>query len=166
MRHDSLGTGLLWIGPWLLGFLFFTVVPVSLALYYGFTDYTLLEAPIPVGTQNYERMFDDEILGTVLWNTAVFGVLSIVLGTIVSISLAALLSKPARFQSFWRAAVFAPSVLGAPRAAVRPSPGPRGPRGSHTTGAAEGAAVVVTAGMALAAVVVAAGVMMPESNRG
>ncbi|MHC4246591.1 MAG: carbohydrate ABC transporter permease, partial [Planctomycetota bacterium] len=111
MRHDSLGTGLLWIGPWLLGFLFFTVVPVSLALYYGFTDYTLLESPIPVGTQNYERMFDDEILGTVLWNTAIFGVLSIVLGTIVSISLAALLSKPARFQSFWRAAVFAPSVL-------------------------------------------------------
>ena len=108
MRHDSLGTGLLWIGPWLLGFLFFTVVPVSLALYYGFTDYTLLESPIPVGTQNYERMFDDEILGTVLWNTAVFGVLSILIGTVVSISLAALLSKPARFQSFWRAAVFAP----------------------------------------------------------
>ncbi|MDA0296065.1 MAG: sugar ABC transporter permease [Planctomycetota bacterium] len=111
MKHDSLRTGLLWIGPWLLGFGIFTVLPVSLAIYYGFTDYTLLESPIPVGTQNYERMLHDEILGTVLWNTAIFGVLSIFFGSILSIALAALLSKPARFQSFWRAAVFAPSVL-------------------------------------------------------
>ncbi len=111
MKHDSTATGLLWIGPWVLGFSIFTVVPVALALYYGFTDYTLLEAPIYVGADNYARMFEDPILGQVLWNTAVFGVISIVLGTVVSILLAVLLSKPARFQSFWRAAVFAPSVL-------------------------------------------------------
>ena len=111
MRHDSTATGLLWIGPWILGFMVFTAIPVLLALWYGFTDYTLLEPPIPVGTDNYTRMLDDPILGTVLWNTALFGVLSIVLGTVVSISLAMLLSNPIRFQSFWRAAVFAPSVL-------------------------------------------------------
>ena len=100
MRHDSTATGLLWIGPWVLGFLSFTIVPVALSLYYGFTDYTLLEPPIPVGVDNYARMLDDPILLTVLWNTAVFGVTSIVLGTVLSISLAVLLSKPARFQSF------------------------------------------------------------------
>lgn len=111
MRHDSTTTGLIWIGPWVLGFLGFTILPVALSLYYGFTDYTLLEPPIPVGMDNYARMLDDPILLTVLWNTAVFGVLSILLGTVLSISLAVLLSKPARFQSFWRAAVFAPSVL-------------------------------------------------------
>ncbi|MEC8321760.1 MAG: sugar ABC transporter permease, partial [Planctomycetota bacterium] len=111
MRHDSTATGLLWIGPWVLGFCFFTVLPVSLALWYGFTDYTLLEPPIPVGVDNYARMASDPILGNVLWNTAVFGVLSIVIGTVLSITLAVLLSNPVRFQSFWRAAVFAPSVL-------------------------------------------------------
>lgn len=111
MKRDSFGTGFLWISPWVLGFSIFTVLPVSLAIYYGFTDYTLLESPIPVGAQNYDRMFNDEILGTVLWNTAIFGVISIFCGTVLSIALATLLSKPARFQSFWRAAVFAPSVL-------------------------------------------------------
>ena len=105
MRHDSTATGLLWIGPWILGFLVFTAIPVLLALWYGFTDYTLLEPPIPVGLDNYERMlFEDPILGTVLWNTAIFGVLSILLGTVVSISLAVLLSNPVRFQSFLTAA--------------------------------------------------------------
>ncbi len=111
MRRDSAAVGLLWIGPWVLGFLGFTALPVILALWYGFTDYTLLEPPIPVGLDNYTRMFGDEILGTVLWNTAVFGVLTITLGTLLSLGLATVLSHPVRFRSFWRAAVFAPSVL-------------------------------------------------------
>ena len=89
----------------------FTALPVILSIWYGFTDYTLLEPPIPVGVDNYARMADDAILGTVLWNTALFGVLTIVLGTALSLALATILSHPVRFRSFWRAAVFAPSVL-------------------------------------------------------
>lgn len=111
MRRDSPAVGMLWISPWLVGFAVFTALPVVLAIWYGFTDYTLLEPPIPVGLDNYTRMADDAILGTVLWNTAVFGVLTIVLGTLLSLALATVLSHPVRFRSFWRAAVFAPSVL-------------------------------------------------------
>ena len=111
MKHDSTPVGLLWISPWIVGFLLFTVIPVSMGLWYGFTDYTLLEKPIPVGLANYARMLQDDVLLTVLWNTALFAGASIVIGSILSIALAVLLSKPARFQSFWRAAVFAPSVL-------------------------------------------------------
>ncbi|MCH2161663.1 MAG: sugar ABC transporter permease [Phycisphaerales bacterium] len=111
MKHDSPAVGLLWISPWLLGFALFTILPVSMGLWYGFTDYTLLEPPIPVGLDNYERMMGDEVLGIVIWNTAIFAVASIVLGTVLSIGLAVLLSRPARFQAFWRAAVFAPSIL-------------------------------------------------------
>lgn len=111
MRRDSPAVGMLWISPWIVGFAVFTALPVILAIWYGFTDYTLLEPPIPVGLDNYTRMADDAILGTVLWNTAVFGVLTIVLGTLLSLALATVLSHPVRFRSFWRAAVFAPSVL-------------------------------------------------------
>lgn len=111
MRRDSPAVGMLWISPWIVGFAVFTALPVVLAIWYGFTDYTLLEPPIPVGLDNYTRMADDAILGTVLWNTAVFGVLTIVLGTLLSLALATVLSHPVRFRSFWRAAVFAPSVL-------------------------------------------------------
>lgn len=111
MRRDSPAVGMLWISPWIVGCSVFVALPVILAIWYGFTDYTLLEPPIPVGLDNYARMADDSILGTVLWNTAIFGVLSIVLGTLLSIGLATVLSHPVRFRSFWRAAVFAPSVL-------------------------------------------------------
>ena len=107
MKHDSTPVGLLWISPWLLGFAIFTILPVSMGIWYGFTDYTLLESPIPVGLDNYERMAGDEVLGIAIWNTAIFAVASIVIGTILSISLAVLLANPMRFQFFWRAAVFA-----------------------------------------------------------
>ncbi len=102
---------MLWISPWLLGFSLFTILPVSMGVYYGFTDYTLLESPIPVGLENYTRIFNDEMVMTVLVNTAIFAFFSIVIGSVLSITLAVLLSKPARFQAFWRAAVFAPSIL-------------------------------------------------------
>ena len=111
VKHDSTAVGLLWISPWLLGFALFTLLPVSMGIWYGFTDYTLLEPPIPVGMDNYQRMIGDEVLGVVIWNTGIFAVASIVLGTVLSIALAVLLSKPARFQAFWRAVVFAPSIL-------------------------------------------------------
>ncbi|MCH2162451.1 MAG: sugar ABC transporter permease [Phycisphaerales bacterium] len=111
MKHDSTPVGLLWISPWLLGFAIFTILPVSMGIWYGFTDYTLLESPIPVGLDNYERMAGDEVLSIAIWNTAIFAVASIVIGTILSISLAVLLANPMRFQFFWRAAVFAPSIL-------------------------------------------------------
>ena len=111
MKHDSTSVGMLWISPWLLGLSLFTILPVSMGIYYGFTDYTLLESPIPVGLENYTRIFNDEMVVTVLVNTAIFAFFSIVIGSILSISIAVLLSKPARFQAFWRAAVFAPSIL-------------------------------------------------------
>ena len=111
MKRDGFLTFLPWAAPWLAGFMLFTALPVGLGIWYAFTDYTLLEPPIMVGTKNFARLADDPILGTVAWNTFFFGLLSIVVGTVLSIALAVLLSKPARFQSFWRSAVFVPSVL-------------------------------------------------------
>ena len=43
------GTGLLWISPWIVGFACFTMLPLALGVWYSMTDWTLLEAPIPVG---------------------------------------------------------------------------------------------------------------------
>ena len=110
MKRDGFLTFLPWAAPWLAGFMLFTALPVGLGIWYAFTDYTLLEPPIMVGTKNFARLVDDPILGTVAWNTFFFGLLSIVVGTVLSIALAVLLSKPARFQAFWLGRLV-PSVL-------------------------------------------------------
>ena len=111
MRWRNTGTGLLWISPWIVGFACFTILPLALGVWYSMTDWTLLEAPIPVGTENYERLLGDKVVHVALWNTLLYIVITIPLLTVASIALAILLSRPARFQALWRVAVFAPSVL-------------------------------------------------------
>lgn len=111
MKLGRTATGLLWISPWILGFACFTLLPLVLGVWYSMTDWTLLESPIPVGVENYQRLLGDDVVGIALRNTLLYIVVTIPLLTIASIALAMLLSRPARFQSLWRVAVFAPSVL-------------------------------------------------------
>ena len=111
MKIGRTATGLLWVSPWILGFACFTLLPLVLGVWYSMTDWTLLESPVPVGAENYHRLLGDDVVGIALRNTLLYIVITIPLLTIASIALAILLSRPARFQSLWRVAVFAPSVL-------------------------------------------------------
>jgi len=65
--------GLLWVSPWLIGFLAFMLLPMAMSLYYSCTDYNMLEAPLWVGPANYRRMFTDGVFGAALKNTALYG---------------------------------------------------------------------------------------------
>lgn len=111
MKRSSVAAGLLWVSPWLIGFACFTMLPLAMGIWYSFTDWTLLEPAIPIGMDNYERLLGDGVFHVAIWNTVLYLVISIPLLTVASIAMAVLLSKPARFQAFWRVAVFAPSVL-------------------------------------------------------
>ena len=58
--------GLLYIAPWLLGFLIFQLYPFIASFCYSFTDYTLLNQPQFVGLKNYLTLFttDKQFLST------------------------------------------------------------------------------------------------------
>jgi multiple sugar transport system permease protein len=109
LRRDL--TGLLWVSPWLTGFLAFMLVPIAMSLYYSCTDYNLLEAPLWVGAANYKRMLGDEVFGLVLKNTAIYALFSIPLCTVLALAIAALLNGRVRFRAAFRAAVFVPSLV-------------------------------------------------------
>jgi len=66
-----LRNGLLFISPWLVGFLGFTLYPMLRAFYFSFTDYSgLLRAPVFIGLENYKNMIlNDKIFITVIKNT-------------------------------------------------------------------------------------------------
>src|SRR5438105_2587870 len=59
-RRNNL-VGYLFIGPWLIGFLAFTLVPMLASLYFAFTDYSLLSAPRWVGLANFQTMFTQDL---------------------------------------------------------------------------------------------------------
>lgn len=104
-------TGLIWVSPWLIGFVVFMALPMGMSLYYSFTDYPLLEPPLWVGLANYIRMATDDIFWGALKNTFVYAGLSIPLCTTLALVLAALMSNELRLKGFFRAAVFIPTLV-------------------------------------------------------
>ena len=52
-ERKGLRTGLLFISPWLVGFLAFTLYPALASLYYSFTDFKILQSPRWIGLDNY-----------------------------------------------------------------------------------------------------------------
>ncbi|NLM40260.1 MAG: sugar ABC transporter permease [Firmicutes bacterium] len=63
----------MFVGPFLLLFTVFTVVPVVLSIVLSFTDFNTLQPPKWVGLQNYIRLFlDDDVFQIAVKNTFIF----------------------------------------------------------------------------------------------
>src|SRR5438874_12915060 len=92
--------GLLFVLPWMIGFLGFTFYPMAKALYYSFTSYNLLQPPTWIGLDNYTTAFSaDPLFWQALGNTAFYALLTLLPGTIFSIGLALLLDAKVRGQT-------------------------------------------------------------------
>ncbi|GJM18500.1 MAG: sugar ABC transporter permease [Phycisphaeraceae bacterium] len=103
--------GLAFISPWIVGFLAFMALPIGMSLYYSMTQYTMLEPPIWVGADNYVAMAQDRVFWTVIWNTALYALVAIPVGTVLSVIIAVLLNTKVRGLAFFRAAVFVPTIV-------------------------------------------------------
>lgn len=111
--------GLLFVLPWLLGFLFWTAYPILASLYYSFTEYDVLNPPQFVGLANYVNMFtSDTLFKTVLGNTVYFVVIGVPAVLALSFLLANLLNQEMRFRGFFRTAFFVPSIVPAVASAM------------------------------------------------
>jgi multiple sugar transport system permease protein len=108
-------TGLLFISPWLLGFLLLVVYPFAASLYWSFCRYDLLSAPQFVGLENYRRLAEEfiagETFGKAVWNTAYYAAVSVPLSIAMGLGLAVMLSWDVRGRAIYRTLFFLPSVI-------------------------------------------------------
>ena len=110
-RRDTI-SGLLWSAPWLIGFMAFLLVPLSMSVYYSFTDYPLLKPPVWVGLDNYTGLLSDTRFWLVVRNTAIYSIIAIPVCTLAALAVAAMLATPGlRGRAFWTAAVFLPTLV-------------------------------------------------------
>jgi multiple sugar transport system permease protein len=109
-RRSDTRAALLFISPWIIGFLVFTLWPVLYSAYLSFTDYDVINAPTYVGFDNYRQMFDDPKVSLSLRNTFVFTVMSVPAKVVVSVLLALLLKQASRATGFFRTAFFLPHM--------------------------------------------------------
>lgn len=112
MQRRGLILGLLFISPWLLGFLGFTLYPLVASLYYSLSQYDLIRPPVFIGLDNYRELFtDDASFMTVVRNTLIYVGLSAPLGVITAFLMATLLNTNMTGRSWFRAIFFFPSII-------------------------------------------------------
>ncbi len=105
--------GYLFIAPWLIGFLIFTFLPLLGSIYLAFTDYNLTSAPKWVGLQNFETMFFNDVRYWKSVKATFFYVLTAIpLRLAFALGVAVLLNNGRRLISTYRAAFYAPSIVG------------------------------------------------------
>lgn len=103
--------GMLFVLPWVLGFLAWTVIPLGSSIYYSFTHYDLLTPPRFIGLANYINLTSDSDFGLVIGNTLWWVFLSAPSGVISAFLMAALLNTKIFGRSFFRAIFFFPSIV-------------------------------------------------------
>ena len=107
------------IGPWIVGFLIFTLGPMIASLIFSFTDYAVAKPTHWVGIKNFTEMFfGDYRFWLSLRVTMVYAIFSIPIGLTVGLLLALLLNTKVPGITLWRTAYYTPSVVSGVAVAV------------------------------------------------
>ncbi len=106
----------LYISPWLLCFLIFTILPMGFSLIMSFTNAkitTLTTRPLEfIGLENFEWIFtkDNRFLRSI-GNTFLYSVLRVGLGTIFALLVAMLLNAKIAGRKAFRTMIYLPAVI-------------------------------------------------------
>jgi multiple sugar transport system permease protein len=104
--------GMLFISPWLLGFVLFAIYPLIASLYYSMTNFDFIREPEFIGLKNYQRLFfNDPDFWTVMYNTFYYVFLAVPLGVIVSFLIANLLNSRIVGRTFFRGVIYIPAIV-------------------------------------------------------
>ncbi len=112
LERRNLRNGLLFISPWIAGFLGFELYPLLMSVYYSFTEFNVIQPPVWSGLANYhELFFDDPVFWRALYNTLYFTAFSVPACLAASIGIAVLLNQKIPAMSVFRTIFFLPSIV-------------------------------------------------------
>lgn len=115
----NLRTGLLFVSPWIAGFLLFALFPLVASAYYSMTNYDFIREPQFIGFTNYVRLFTrDADFWTVMYNTFFYVLIGVPLGTAVAFLIANLLNGEVKGRGFFRSVIYIPAIVPAVCTAV------------------------------------------------
>lgn len=105
--------GFVFVSPFVLGFVFFILVPMLVSLYYSLCNYTIIKAPQFIGLKNYIKMFtSDSRFWKSLRVTVLYAVVSVPLRVSFALLVAMLLKRDSKMIPIYRAMFYLPSILG------------------------------------------------------
>lgn len=110
-ERKQLQLGILFILPWIIGFLGLTVYPLIRTFYLSFTRYGGFLEPQWIGWANYERMFVDSNFSNALYNTFYFTGLAVPIGVVMAMILALAMDQRLPEIALYRTLLYLPSIL-------------------------------------------------------
>ncbi|HIU67482.1 MAG TPA: sugar ABC transporter permease [Candidatus Caccomorpha excrementavium] len=107
-------TSYVMIGPFMLFFLVFTVIPVVAAIALSFTDFNMLQSPNFVGLENYKSLFlNDDVFMIAVKNTLIFAFITGPLSYIACFVFAWFINElPGKLRAVMTLVFYAPSISG------------------------------------------------------
>ena len=111
LERRNLKWGLVFISPWLFGFIVLGVFPILYTFYLSLTRYSGIRAPIFIGIQNYQRMAVDPLFVKAAYNTLYYTLLAVPIGVVIAMVLALAMNRKVREVSVYRAIYYLPSIL-------------------------------------------------------
>ena len=103
--------GYFFLTPTILGLLVFWAFPMLYSLGLSLTEWNILSPPRFVGVQNYVEMASDALVQKSLTVTLYYTAISVPAINIVTLFLASLLNSKVKGLSFYRTAIYLPSIV-------------------------------------------------------
>jgi multiple sugar transport system permease protein len=111
LERRNLKWGLIFISPWLFGFITLGIFPILYTFYLSLTRYTGFRSPVLIGFANYPAMWNDPDFWKSAYNTLYYTALAVPVGVVVAMLLALAMNQKVREVSIYRAIFYLPSIL-------------------------------------------------------
>jgi multiple sugar transport system permease protein len=103
--------GYLFILPWLVGLVIFTLGPIIASFYFSLTNFEVVRAPVFVGLENYDRLVNDKLFWQALKVSSIYVFTAVPLGLVFSFALALLMNQRVRLLGLWRTIYYIPTLV-------------------------------------------------------
>lgn len=101
----------LFIMPWIIGFIAFSLYPILASMYYSFTDYDIISSPNFIGLDNYKELFQDELYVKSIWVTIKYTFISVPFSLLLSLLFAIMINQKIPGKGFFRTGMYFPSMV-------------------------------------------------------
>lgn len=106
--------GWIFLSPWIIGFLVFTILPMGASLFFSFLDFNLArpDEVTFVGLENYRKLFTDPLVGVSLMVTLRFAIIALPIGLVLPVALASLMNSEFLIgKRFFRTLFYMPYIV-------------------------------------------------------
>ena len=112
MRKKEAIHGLLFVSPWIIGFLVFTLFPICSSLYYSLCDYQVIKDPVFIGLDNYKMLFQDKTFLKAMSNTVYMIIFGVPITTFIAVAVSIIMNnKKLKYTGPFRVAFFIPTLV-------------------------------------------------------